>query len=202
MAAQYAESASFSQKYNPFLYYFPFPSIVSLGAFAFYPNFFSNGTYRAGGVANYESVSSIIGAKLDKKSGDFIYVPERWPKNWYRRSTPYGIIPALTDILAVIYPANPIPMPFAQLGTDNLTPQTILCDVYDGINSVTPLALGGALEDGAATISWALNKLVDVGISKTALGCPVGNLSPNSVILLNWTLLDPWHGSAKQMDLD
>ena len=112
MAAQYAESASFSQKYNPFLYYFPFPSIVSLGAFAFYPNFFSNGTYRAGGVANYESVSSIIGAKLDKKSGDFIYVPERWPKNWYRRSTPYGIIPALTDILAVIYPANPNPHAF------------------------------------------------------------------------------------------
>ena len=41
MANQYAANARFSQQNNPFLYYFPFPSIVSLGAFVFYPNFFS-----------------------------------------------------------------------------------------------------------------------------------------------------------------
>ena len=77
MGNQYAKSAKFSQNNNPYLYYFPFPSIVSLGAFVFYPNFFSNGTYGLGGVANYESISSIIGAKLDKKTGEFTYVPER-----------------------------------------------------------------------------------------------------------------------------
>lgn len=77
MGNQYAAGAQFSQKYNPYLYYFPFPSIVSLGAFVFYPNFFSNGTYGAGGVANYESISNIIGAQLNKKTGQFEYVPER-----------------------------------------------------------------------------------------------------------------------------
>lgn len=77
MGNHYAESSEFSQQNNPYLYYFPFPSIVSLGAFVFYPNFFSNGTYGAGGVANYESISSIIGAKLNKKTGNFEYVPER-----------------------------------------------------------------------------------------------------------------------------
>lgn len=44
MAKQYAKIAAFAQQYNPYLYFFPFPSIVSLGAFAFYAQFFSNGT--------------------------------------------------------------------------------------------------------------------------------------------------------------
>ena len=77
MANQYAANAKFSQYYNSYLYYFPFPSIVSLGAFVFYPTFFSNGTYEFGGVANYESISSILGAQLDKKTGQYEYVPER-----------------------------------------------------------------------------------------------------------------------------
>lgn len=105
MGNQYAAQAKHSQTYNPYLYYFPFPSIVSLGAFVFYPNFFSNGTYGAGGVANYESISSIIGAKLNKNTGDFEYVPERWPaQGWYRRSTEYGAVQALTEALAYVYP--------------------------------------------------------------------------------------------------
>ena len=105
MGNQYATNAKFSLKNNPYLYYFPFPSIVSLGAFAFYPQFFSNGTYGAGGVANYESISSIIGAKFNKKTGHFEYVPERWPEQgWYRRATPYGAVGALNDGFLKIYP--------------------------------------------------------------------------------------------------
>ena len=77
MGKHYAKSAIFSQKNNPYLYFFPSPSIVSLGAFVFYANFFSNGTYGAGSVANYESISSIIGAKFDEETGQFQYVPER-----------------------------------------------------------------------------------------------------------------------------
>lgn len=73
MGDQYLANSKFSQEYNPYLYYFPFPSIVSLGAFAFYPNFFSNGTYGAGGVANYESISSIIGAQFNEDTGHFEY---------------------------------------------------------------------------------------------------------------------------------
>lgn len=105
MNNQYAANAKFSQVNNPYLYFFPFPSIVTLGAYAFYPNFFSNGTYKAGGVANYESISSIVGAKLNDETGEFEYVPERWPQQgWYRRATPYGAVETLTDVLTTTYP--------------------------------------------------------------------------------------------------
>lgn len=172
MGSQYVANSKNSQENNPYLWYFPFPTIVSLGAFAFYPNFFANGTYGAGGVANYESISSIVGAKLNEDTGNFEYVPERWPENWYRRSTPYGATQALTDGFLNIYPRNPVPMPIAQLGTDNFNVQTILCDVYSGLNSVTPLALADDYESTTSAVSWALNKLAGVGIVADMLGCP------------------------------
>lgn len=37
MGTQYQQLSMFSQKNNPYIYYFPFPLIVSVGAFAFYP---------------------------------------------------------------------------------------------------------------------------------------------------------------------
>ncbi|KAK5172259.1 uncharacterized protein LTR77_003897 [Saxophila tyrrhenica] len=179
MGNQFAMNADFSLKNNPFIYYFPFPSIVSVVAYNFYPQFFSNGTFGAGGVANYESISSILGAKLNKKTGEFQYVPERFPDNWYRRATPYGAVQALTEGFTGIYPYNPVPMPIPQIGTDNFSPQTLLCDIYNGINSITPLALGGALEQTGDTISWAVQKLIDVGLDATTLGCPKNSISPN-----------------------
>ncbi|KAK5123717.1 hypothetical protein LTR85_002353 [Meristemomyces frigidus] len=180
MGNQYYANSKFSQKYNPYLYYFPFPSIVSIGAFVFYPNFFSNGTYGAGGVANYESISSIIGAQFNSKTGHFEYVPERWPaQGWYRRSTEYGAVDALTEALAYIYAKNPVGMPIAQLGTQNLNVNTILCDAVEGINSVTPLALAGQAEEVEAGIAWALGALGAVGLNNTVLGCPTSALSAN-----------------------
>jgi hypothetical protein len=178
MGQHYGQSASFSKTYNPFLYYFPFPQIVSLGAFAFYPQFFSNGTYGAGGVPNYKSIMSIIGAEYDQSSGEFKYVPEKWPENWYRRATPYGAVQALTDAFLQIYPRNIIVPGVAQVGTPNLSVQTVLCDIYQGINSITPLALGRTEEDTAKAISWALSVL-DPVLGGTALGCPDSTISPN-----------------------
>ncbi|KAF2674003.1 hypothetical protein BT63DRAFT_419323 [Microthyrium microscopicum] len=180
MTSQYAAQADFSKLYNPYLYFFPFPLIVSLGAFAFYPNFFSNGTYLAGGVANYESISSIIGAQYDSTTGDFTYVPEKWPENWYRRATPYGAVDALVDAFTTVYPRNIIVPAFPQLGTPNLSPQTILCDIYMGLNSITPLAIAGTEEDGAKAITWALTTLAPIIGPGTALGCPNSVLSPDS----------------------
>ncbi|KAJ0120420.1 hypothetical protein J7T55_015147 [Diaporthe amygdali] len=188
MANQYLYNSQFSQTNNPYLYYFPFPSIVSLGAFAFYPNFFSNGTYGAGGVANYESISSIIGARYNSTTGEFEYVPERWPEQgWYRRATPYGAVQTLTDGFGAIYTKNPVAMPIAQLGTSNLTPQTILCDVVMGLNSITPLALAGQAQSVEAEVTWALAKLGAVGISSTILGCPASALSPDVAVYPNST---------------
>lgn len=178
MARQYAENGRFSQANNPFLYFFPFPSIVALGAYPFYPNFFSNGTFGAGGVANYESVSAIVGARLNERTGDFEYVPERWPENWYRRAVPYGAVQAVADVLTRIYPANPVPMGVPQLGTPNLNANTVLCDVYQGINSITPLILAQPGQDLAAATGWALSKLAPF-IAPSVLGCPLDVLSPN-----------------------
>jgi hypothetical protein len=178
MASHYARSATFSKDYNPYIYYFPFPQIVSLGAFAFYPQFFSNGTYGAGGVANYKSIMSIIGAQYDQSTGEFKYVPERWPENWYRRATPYGAVQTLTDGFLKIYPRNIIFPGVGQLGTGNLSPTTLLCNVYQGLNSITPLVLGGTEENVAKGVSWALSVL-DPLFSKTALGCPDSTISPN-----------------------
>jgi len=179
MASQYGETAGFAKNYNPFLYYFPFPQIVSLGAFAFYPQFFSNGTYGAGGVANAKSILSIIGAEYDKSTGEFKYVPERWPENWYRRATPYGAVGALTDAFLQIYPRNIIVPATSTVGTPNFSPQTLLCEVYQGINSITPLALGGTSEQVAKGVTWAANVLGNVLGPGTALGCPDNAISPN-----------------------
>ena len=183
MGSQYAASAQFSKTYNPYLYYFPFPQIVSLGAFAFYPQFFSNGTYGAGGVANYESISSIIGARYDKSTGTFEYVPERYPSIWYRRETPYGVIQALTDGFLRIYPRNIIVPGVGQLGTANLNVNTILCDLYQGINSITPLALAGDSESTATAVTWAMSKLTPLIGTGTTLGCVATVLSPNQNLL-------------------
>ncbi|KAJ4287353.1 hypothetical protein N0V90_012751 [Kalmusia sp. IMI 367209] len=183
MTKQYAANAQFSKDNNPYLYYFPFPQIVSLGAFAFYPKFFSNGTYGAGGVANYESISSIVGAAYDKNTGNFKYVPEKWPENWYRRATPYGAVQAVIDGFLKIYPANIIVPGVAQVGTPNLSVQTLLCDVYQGINSVVPLIAAGNLETTAKLVTFATNKLLPILGKNSALGCPDATLSPNQNLL-------------------
>jgi hypothetical protein len=178
MGRHFSLLSAFAKQYNPYIYYFPFPSIVSFAAFAFYPNFFSNGTYGLGGVANYESISSIIGAQYDPTTDNFIYVPERYPENWYRRSYPYGAVQALSEGILDIYLKNPIFMPVGQLGAPNLTATTLLCNVYQGLNSVTPLALAGTSEEIQAGITWALSKL-DPFFSNTVLGCPTMTISEN-----------------------
>ncbi|WYZ35430.1 hypothetical protein EsH8_X_000077 [Colletotrichum jinshuiense] len=183
MGTLYQQNSMFSQKYNPNLYYFPLPMIVSLGAFAFYPNFFSNGTWGLGGVANYESISSIVGAKYDSKTGEFQYVPETWPENWYRRATPYGALQTVLEGLTSIYVRNPVVPGVAQVGTPNLNATTLLCDVYQGVNSVVPLFVAGTTEEVAAASAWVISKL-DPYFSSTVLGCPTSALSPNAPSLI------------------
>ena len=80
-------------------------------------------------------------------------------------------------------------MAIPQLGSKNLNTSTILCDVYNGLNSVTPLALAGEEKDIGAGISWALDKLAGAGLSDTALGCPKNSLSPDFQLFPNRTQL-------------
>jgi hypothetical protein len=85
----------------------------------------------------------------------------------------------LTEAFTVIYPSYPLPLAIAQLDSKNLNAVTILCDVYQGLNSITPLALAGQAESADASITWALGKLAAVGLDATTLGCPSSSLSPN-----------------------
>lgn len=70
-------------------------------------------------------------------------------------------------------------MPIGQLGTPNLNATTILCNVYQGLNSITPLALSGDAEAAQANIGWALGKLAGLGLSESVLGCPRDAISTN-----------------------
>jgi hypothetical protein len=84
----------------------------------------------------------------------------------------------LTEGLLYIYAKNPIAMPIAQVGTPNLDVTTILCNIYQGLNSVTPLGLAGTSEEVQAKITWAIAKL-DPFFKDTILGCPTSTISQN-----------------------
>ncbi|KAF2105644.1 hypothetical protein BDV96DRAFT_655416 [Lophiotrema nucula] len=161
MANQYAAIAAFSQKRLRVL-----------------PQLLLQRNLRAGGVPNYESISSIVGASYDSETGNFKYVPEKWPENWYRRATPCGAVQTLTDGYLKIYPKYPLLPGVAQFGSSNFNAQTILCDIYQGLNSITPLSVAGETEDVAMGLTCALSKLAPF-ISSTVLGCSASALSPN-----------------------
>ena len=186
MTDQYAKTANYSKAKNPYLFYFPAPSIFSLAVHVFYPYFFSNGTYEFGGTLDYTTISNIVGANLTTNGSDynFQYVPERWPevsnsagKPWYRRATQFGILQA-TSRLPLVYAKNPVGMPFGQLGTSNLTPQTIACDLYLALLQFTPAFAAQTQQDIAYALAWAISKL-DPVFANTTLGCPSNAFSSN-----------------------
>ncbi|EMD40109.1 heme-thiolate peroxidase [Gelatoporia subvermispora B] len=90
---------------NPTFYFMPVSGPLIVGAKAFISEFFSNGTYGAGGVPNEASISAFFGAEL-LPNGSFTAVPERFPDNWYRRGTPFGLVEAIGQILDFISSKN------------------------------------------------------------------------------------------------
>ncbi|OCH90908.1 Cloroperoxidase [Obba rivulosa] len=83
---------------NPTFHFVPITGVLVIGAKAFISEFFSNGTYGDGGVPNEESISSFFGAQL-LPNGSYEFIPERFPDNWYRRGTPFGLVNAIDEIL-------------------------------------------------------------------------------------------------------
>ncbi|GKT96853.1 hypothetical protein Ct61P_14703 [Colletotrichum tofieldiae] len=92
----------------------------------------SNGTYGAGGVGNYESISPIIGAKYDDRTGESQYVPRPGPR------TGAAALQTVLEGLLDIYIRDTAVTGVAQLETANLNATTVLCDLYQGMNSVVP----------------------------------------------------------------
>ncbi|EUC40366.1 hypothetical protein COCMIDRAFT_41289 [Bipolaris oryzae ATCC 44560] len=99
-------------------------------------------------------------------------------ENWYRRDTPYGVVQTIADGFLAVYPRSIIVPGAAQVGTPNLSVQTVLYDMYQDLNSIAPLALGDTGENVAKRVSWAL-LVLDLLLSKTALGCPDRVISLN-----------------------
>ena len=97
-------------------------------------------------------------------------------------SDSYGAVEALTDGFTKIYPANIIVPGAGQVGTPNLSVQTLLCDLYQGLNSIIPFYVGGEFESVSKLVTFATNKLAPVLGKGTALGCPDSTISPNKYL--------------------
>ncbi|GKT68989.1 hypothetical protein ColTof4_01412 [Colletotrichum tofieldiae] len=94
----------------------------------------SNGTYGAGGVGNYESISPIIGAKYDDRTGE--------------SQTGAAALQTVLEGLLDIYIRDTAVTGVAQLETANLNATTVLCDLYQGMNSVVPPFFRPLREEG------------------------------------------------------
>jgi hypothetical protein len=173
----YAQNAALSVKNNPQLYFQGYTPIVILGEYPFYAAFMSNGTYNAGGQANYESLSSILGFSYDSATDKFSYVPERYPENWYRRSIPYDVASpdGLVTNLAATFLAGSInlPNPLGALLTNPAQLPEIGCAIYQGITSGVPTAALGTEERASAAISYLEDKLSPGALK--LFGCQIGN---------------------------
>ncbi|KAI9635128.1 uncharacterized protein MKK02DRAFT_32626 [Dioszegia hungarica] len=154
----YAQNAADSIANNPKLFFNSYTIVVILGEYPFIPNFFSNGTYGAGGVANYESISSLLGMST-AADGTICYVPERFPENWYRRATPYGVAELIAG-LAPTYLTGPsltLPNPLGVLQNPAQASQ-IGCAVYQGLTGGIPASLLGSTNDYASRATELLRK--------------------------------------------
>ena len=131
--------------------------------------FMSNGTYGAGGVANYESISSIYGMQTNE-DGSICYVPERFPENWYRRAVPYGVADLVAG-LAPTYLTGPeltLPNPAGILQNPGQTGE-IGCALYQGLTSGIPAALLGQANDQVSSALTFLTNNLRLPVSSTLL---------------------------------
>ncbi|KAJ9103324.1 hypothetical protein QFC20_004801 [Naganishia adeliensis] len=88
------------------------------------------------------------------------YVPERFPENWYRRSTPYGVTPFLEGLLPTYLsgPAlatNPLSAPLNKQQINELG-----CAIAQGLESGIPVSLlGSSFEKIQASVQYLQSKI-------------------------------------------
>ncbi|UZJ55765.1 hypothetical protein CBS101457_005085 [Exobasidium rhododendri] len=173
--ALYGQNAALSVANNPRLYFQGYTVVVVLGEYPFLPAFFSNGTYNAGGIPNYESLAPLMGYKYNANNDTFQYVPETFPENWYRRSIPYGIATpdGLVTNLAATFLAGTInlPNPLGALLTNHAQLPEIGCAIYQGISSGVPASLIGSSAERLSTIASYVESKLGPNLP-TIFGCP------------------------------
>ncbi|GAA5995370.1 uncharacterized protein JCM10292_005129 [Rhodotorula paludigena] len=170
--ALWAENAKESLDRNDKLYFEAYTIVVVLGEYPFLPEFFSNGTYGSGGSANLASMSALMGYKVNE-DGSICSVPERFPENWYRRATPYGVLNGLIPGLIPTYAKYPLlPNPLSAVLNGGQINE-IGCALKQGITSGIPSSLLLSTTDG---LSGALTKLQNRLLPglPNLFGCTVG----------------------------
>jgi hypothetical protein len=118
------------------------------------PEFFSNGTYGAGGKATLQNIAPLMGFKIND-DGTICAVPEQIPDNWYRRATPYGIANVVANAPGTLAAGNTLPSPLSSIIASGNTNE-IGCQLYQLLSSQSPATLGVPLVDGVSTLLTGL----------------------------------------------
>ncbi|KWU41881.1 Cloroperoxidase, partial [Rhodotorula sp. JG-1b] len=152
--ALFGQNSQLSIQNNP-KYYANGPTlVVILAAYPIIPEFFSNGTYGAGGKATLQNIAPLMGFKIND-DGTICAVPEQIPDNWYRRSTPYGIANVVANAPGTLAAGNTLPSPLSSIIASGNTNE-IGCQLYQLLSSQSPATLGVPLVDGVSTLLTGL----------------------------------------------
>ncbi|GAA5893865.1 hypothetical protein JCM5296_004622 [Sporobolomyces johnsonii] len=105
--ALYGQNARLSLANNPTSVWQAHTIVVTLAEYGLITEFFANGTLGDGGVANYDSVAPFMGFQTNN-NGTVCAVFEHFPKNWFRRSTPYGLVDGVLANLVPTFLSGPL----------------------------------------------------------------------------------------------
>lgn len=94
------------------------------------------------------------------EDGSICYVPERFPDNWYRRATPYGVANLVAGLPGTYLSGPTLPNPAGILQNPGQAPE-IGCAIYQGLTSGIPAALLGETNDKISeTVTFLQNRLL------------------------------------------
>ncbi|GAA5869304.1 hypothetical protein JCM3774_004200 [Rhodotorula dairenensis] len=166
--ALFGQNSALSIKNNP-KYYANGPTlVVILAAYPIIPEFFSNGTYGAGGTSTLSSIAPLMGFKIND-DGTVCAVPEQIPDNWYRRATPWGIANVVANAPGTLLAGNTLPSPLSSVIASGNTNE-IGCQLYQLLSSQSPASLGVPLVDGVSSLLTGLQNQLLAGLP-TIFGC-------------------------------
>ncbi|TFY81293.1 heme-thiolate peroxidase [Hericium alpestre] len=174
-----------SLAHNPIFYFLPVEALVMMGAKAFVPAFLSNGTFGAGGIANEASIAAIFGARK-LPDGRYENVPERFPRNWFRRGTPFSLVDTLAAILD-FYTSRDIPFGANAGRVDAFVPLDIgaitdvnglACVLKQALQANVPSSIAQPGRDLEAVVSFIVDRIDPLFQD---FGCPSYNATQREV---------------------
>lgn len=150
------------------------------------PEFFSNGTYGAGGAPTLENIAPLMGFKVRALSfacmqtvvltalfqinddGSLCAVPEQIPANWYRRSTPYGIANVVANAPGTFASGRALPSPISNI-IQSGNADEIGCFLYQLLSSESPASVTLGTTDGVSSLLTGLQNQLLGGLPVSAV---------------------------------